>query len=141
MKTIARISSIGYQGRSVNDLCTDLATAKVKLLIDVRAIAWSQRPEYRKTAFSNALQTHGVDYMHCKVAGNPFRNSDDWKECRRLYTQYLSKNPHIVLELMEAISSHNAALFCYESERTSCHRGILMQFLRKKCSKILFIDL
>lgn len=141
MNQIPAIFNIGYQGRSVQDFCTVLERAGVEVLVDVRAIAWSQRPQFRKTALANALATSGIDYFHCKVAGNPYRNHDDWRTCRKLYTQHLHDNPDVLITLADALSSRTAALFCYEAERTSCHRGVLVEFLRRSHPRHSFIDL
>lgn len=128
--------SIGYQGRSLNALCELLASKNVDLLIDVRERAWSNRPEFRKTAIATALATHAIDYVHVREAGNPFRPQPgeviDPRECMRRYRGYLRSTPTIVEKVEELIANRRAALLCYEAKSSDCHRGILIDALRRK---------
>ena len=141
MKHHRRILNVGYLGRSVDGLCATLRDAGVDVLVDVRARAWSQRPEFRKTALSDALRANQIDYFHCKVAGNPFRNADDWRICRGLYAQHIRAHPDIMVAVEDAIRARTAALFCYEAERTSCHRDVIIAFLRSRHANVSIIDL
>lgn len=141
MKKKKKVFNVGYQGRSVDDLCATLRAAGVEVLVDVRAIAWSQRPQYRKTALSEALRASGIEYVHCKVAGNPYRKADDWQACRDLYTQHLLEHPDVLTAVEEAVSTRVAALFCYEAERDSCHRGVIIELFERDRPGFSFIDL
>lgn len=140
-----QIFNIGYERRSVADFCRALVTAKVQLLIDVRAIAWSQRPEYRKTALQNALSQFGVSYVHCKGAGNPFRPKPgealDWLACGTKYAQHLEAHPEVLVDLWELTKGNNVALFCYEGQRETCHRSIILKAMTKERPSLKVIDL
>ena len=140
-----RIFSIGYQRRSLGAFCDTLAAAQVQVLVDVRAAAWSQRPEFRKTAMKNALAERGIEYVHCKAAGNPFRprhgEALDWAACGAKYAGHLDAHPEVLEELLPLIVGRSAALFCYEGHRNECHRGILLSSLEKKQLKVEIVDL
>lgn len=145
MPTTKKIYNIGYQGRSIESFCQTLAAAGVSTLVDVRAAAWSQRPQYRKTALANALSVHGIEYIHCKIAGNPFRpragSDQTWQTCERLYSQHLDGRPEIVDALEELVLARPAALLCYEAQRSDCHRGVLLSRLIGRRPKVSVVDL
>lgn len=115
------------------------------MLLDVRAAAWSQRPQFRKTALADALDAVGIEYLHCKEAGNPFRPRQgeprDFARCERLYVKHLSDNPEIVETLALLVEDERAALLCFEADRTQCHRGILLDHLTVLRPKLTVTDL
>lgn len=127
------VFNIGYQGRSLDAFCHVLADAGVEVLVDVRAAAWSQRPQFRKSALAAALQGVGIDYVHCKLAGNPFRpkagQARALAECERLYAEHLEGHPEVIEEVASLIAKRRSALLCYEARREECHRGVLLDVL------------
>ena len=127
--------SVGYQGRSVAGLCDELTTQGVKLLLDVRQVAWSQRPEFRKQALTAALAEHGVAYLHLREAGNPFRPAKgepvSEAECARVYRRHLATLPHVVKQVAEVLRSQTTAVFCFEGEHDCCHRSVLLDAVAK----------
>lgn len=138
-------ASIGYQQRRVHDLCETLAAESVEILVDVRAAAWSQRPEYRKQALKKALSEHGIDYIHCKEAGNPYRprrgQALEFDVCARMYAEHLRSNPEVVDHVSQLVAERVAALFCYESHRDHCHRGVIFEALKKRMPGLTVLDL
>jgi uncharacterized protein (DUF488 family) len=140
-----KLFSIGYQGRSISEFCRLLEEHSVKVLIDVRERAWSQRPEYRKTALKVNLQNNGIEYVHYKPAGNPFRPKKneklDFNKCAELYQNYLNDNPSVVDVLLKMAEINASAFFCYEADRSNCHRGILIDKLLDANPKLKCIDI
>jgi uncharacterized protein (DUF488 family) len=122
--------SIGYQGRKVQDLCAELKTHGVELLLDVRQAAWSHRPEFRKQALAAALAKHGVAYLHMREAGNPFRPRKgevvSVAECAKHYRRHLAKTPEVVSSVAATLRSQTTAVFCFESQHEHCHRSVLL---------------
>jgi uncharacterized protein (DUF488 family) len=137
--------SIGYQGRSLDGLCAALAEAGVMVLLDVRDRAWSQRPEFRKGRLRDALEESGIRYEHFREAGNPYRPRRgevlDFDECARKYRSRLDGVPEILDDAVERIEEEPAAVFCYESHRDFCHRGVLIQALGEKVGDLEVHDL
>jgi uncharacterized protein (DUF488 family) len=140
-----QIFSIGYERRAVSDFCRTLVGAKVDLLIDVRAAAWSQRPEYRKTALQTALQESGLEYYHCKAAGNPFRPKPgevvSWLDCGARFAGHLNNHPEIVAQIWALAKGRKVALFCYEGKRDSCHRSVILAAMAKEQPSLRVVDL
>jgi uncharacterized protein (DUF488 family) len=139
-----RCLNLGYQGKSLENFCHTLVANCVEILIDVRLNAWSQRPEFRKSALQSALAGYGIEYVHCKEAGNPFRPKKgeklDFTDCAKLYAQYVKDNPTIIDNLESIITKQVSALLCYEAEKEECHRSILIYALSKRRKDIEMID-
>lgn len=139
------IYSIGYEQRSLDDFCRVLQAAGVKIMLDVRLRAWSHRPEYRKTFLSQALANAGIDYVHHKEAGNPFRPQKgeprDLEKCAALYDEYLRSHPEVIRDIQKFIRMGKVALFCYEGHRERCHRGIIIEQLTERLPRIKVVDL
>ena len=137
--------SVGYQGRSIGEFCEVLSDHGVEVLIDVRARAWSHRPEFRKTALREALQNGGIRYIHLKCAGNPFRprkgEMRDRESCAVLFRQHLSEHPEIINRLDEAAQNRRVVLFCYEADTADCHRGVLLDALSEEYDGFASVDL
>ena len=129
------VFTIGYQGKSTDDLCQQLVAAGVQALVDVRDRAWSYRPEYRKNALREKLAQHGIEYVHCREAGNPFRPKQGEKlaleKCAQRYRGHLKETPTALTAVQVLVTARPVALFCYEHEYRQCHRGVLVEELTK----------
>lgn len=134
------VFSIGYERKSAEDVCARLVAAGVEALVDVRERAWSHRPEFRKNALRQALAAHGIEYVHCPEAGNPFRPAPgeklDFEDCTRQYRQHLRTKPAAFAEVRRLIVGRTVALFCYEREHGRCHRGVLLEELADVVPKL-----
>jgi len=141
-----KVYNIGYQQRKISAFCETLRLAGVETLVDVRERAWSNRPEFRKQALRSALQDVGIEYVHLKAAGNPFRPKngipEDIEACKRAYSGHLEQHLEVVDEAFELAQSSRAAFFCYEADRCGCHRDVLLKKLSQgKSSMIEIVDL
>lgn len=125
--------SIGYQGRSLEGLCAKLAENAVEILVDVRERAWSNRPEFRKGVLAGGLNRTGIDYLHLKAAGNPFRPRKgipvQRELCLQYYSEYLANNPDVIASIELISRNKRPAFFCYEADANDCHRGVLIKVL------------
>jgi uncharacterized protein (DUF488 family) len=143
---VMKCLNIGYQGKSMDSFCDILVSNRVRLLIDVRANAWSQRPEFRKTALQNRLSKHGILYFHFKMAGNPYKPKKgeqlDFNECATKYLEHLHQNP-VIIQTLESIltKQDNCALLCFESDVNQCHRGLLVNALQSRNKEFEAINL
>lgn len=130
-----KVYNIGYERRRIGAFCEGLRLAGVEALIDVRERAWSNRPEFRKQALRKALEDVGIEYIHLKSAGNPFRPrngiSEDLTACKLAYHQHLKQNLEVVAEALSLAHKKPSAFFCYEADRCGCHRDVLLSELAK----------
>jgi uncharacterized protein (DUF488 family) len=127
-----RLSTIGYEGKTLDEFLGELKDAAVEIVIDVRAVAASRRPGFSKTALSNALREQGIDYLHLRPLGTPAAGREAARagriaEMNRIYSGQL-ETPEAGLALEQALASagdRHAALLCYEKEACDCHRTML----------------
>lgn len=120
----------GYAGKSLDTFMTELLGAEVDRVIDVRALPLSRRKGFSKTQLSEALAARGIEYIHLREAGNPFRDQKgDLDECLRLYARHLDASPEIIVNIEAALAGHRAALLCYEADARECHRSIIVSRL------------
>ena len=128
--------TIGYEGKTVDELLDRLLEAGVRLLIDVRAVAASRRPGFSKTALAAALTERGISYLHLRPLGTPKPGRDAARkgriaEMHAIYeTQLATPEAALALEqAREAAREAPAALLCFESDPACCHRTIVAERL------------
>jgi uncharacterized protein (DUF488 family) len=118
--------SVGYAGRDVDGFVRLLKRSGIDRVVDVRALPLSRRRGFSKTKLCEVLATNGIEYVHLRRAGNPYRDQkNDIKRCLALYAGYLDESPEIVTEVEGALLGHRAALLCVEADHSHCHRSIL----------------
>ena len=123
------LNTIGYEGASLEDFIQTLEEANVEVLLDIRDRAQSRKKGFSKTALSNALQNHGIEYVHLKELGDPKEGrlaarSGNWDEFDRIYRDVMASQEAIAaLEYIRGISENTVAcLLCYERDHKTCHR-------------------
>ena len=89
-KTKTQTWTIGYAGRNAPEFVEVLTAAGVDLVVDVRALPLSRKKGFSKTSLRENLQAAGIEYLHLRSAGNPFRDQKhDVERCLGLYGQHL----------------------------------------------------
>lgn len=129
-----RLSTIGYEGKTLEEMLAELKAAGVEIVLDVRAVASSRRPGFSKTALSLALREQGIDYLHLRPLGTPAAGREAARkgrigEMRAIYGGQL-ETPEAELALAQALGEageRHAALLCYEKEAPDCHRSMLAE--------------
>jgi uncharacterized protein (DUF488 family) len=139
--TARRLSTIGYEGKTVDEFLVQLGEAGVELVIDVRAVAASRRPGFSKTAMAAALKERGIDYLHLRPLGTPKAGRDAARkgrigEMRAIYATQL-ETPEAELALAQADAAageRHAALLCFEADAGGCHRAMVAERLAARSS-------
>lgn len=121
--------TIGYEGRALDELIAELGSQRIDRVIDVRELPLSRRRGFSKTPLGEALNNAGIEYMHLRVAGNPFRTED---EPLSKYKRYLAGASSAIATVADAARGHRVALLCYERLPMDCHRSLLAQRVRRK---------
>lgn len=125
-----RVTSIGYEKRSLSDFIECLRAARVRKLLDVRAVAMSRRAPFRKVALQSALAAAGIDYQHFPSAGNPYRDANcEVAACLAAYRRYLRRRPATVRSVAHQLGDGDAAVMCYERQHRACHRRVLLELI------------
>jgi uncharacterized protein (DUF488 family) len=128
------LTTIGYEGASLDDFIATLKAARVHTLIDVRELPISRRRGFAKNALSSALEDEGIRYVHLKGLGDPKEGreaarAEDFDKFLRIYRRHL-KTPAAQKDLAEALrlsADTDACLMCYERDYKTCHRLLVAE--------------
>jgi len=120
--------TIGYEGRSLDELIAMLGAAEIELVIDIRELPLSRRRGFSKTPLGAALGGAGIEYVHLRAAGNPYRREKDRLTRPQLlakYARHLRTATTAIATVADAARGRRAALLCYEHDPGECHRSLL----------------
>lgn len=133
-----RLTTIGYERATLEDVLGRLAAAGVEVLIDVRAIASSRRAGFSKTLLAASLAERGIDYVHLRDLGTPkagrlAARAGRIAEMTAIYEAHLAEPAaQMALKEAEAIARDRpAAMLCFEADAAGCHRRIVAERVRK----------
>jgi uncharacterized protein (DUF488 family) len=99
----------------------------------VRVLPLSRRRGFSKTPLNCALAAQGIEYVHVRAAGNPYRNlRDDPERCLALYAEHLDEHPAVLVEVEEALNGTRSALLCMEASHERCHRSVIAERLMRR---------
>jgi len=136
---------VGYQGRSLEDLCQLIDDMDVEVVVDVRQRAWSYRPEMRKDALAAELDRRAIQYIHLGAAGNPFRPRSgkpaNFEQCAEQYRRFIERDVPLLARLRSLMGKHRTALLCYEEDGHLCHRSVLVQAMDRNVGRVEMTDL
>lgn len=125
--------TLGYQLRSPAEYFALLNEAGIKVLMDVRDVAWSHKPGFAKAALSKAAADAGIEYVHAGFAGNPKRlraKGMSSAELLAAYRGHLNETPQVMTDFMALVEEYlrtrkRVCLTCYERRPDECHRSVL----------------
>jgi uncharacterized protein (DUF488 family) len=120
--------SIGYEGRDLEALVSELVENGVEVLADVRELPLSRKRGFSKTALGIALDEVGIDYLHLRQLGNPKSNRDGFRNgdsaAREVYMAHLNNGSRAAFDdLAELVIDRRTALMCFERDHETCHRS------------------
>src|SRR5918995_1430327 len=67
----SKLFTIGYEQSKPDAVIAELKRAKVKLLVDTRAVAASRKPGFSKRQLAAILDENGIGYLHLQKLGTP----------------------------------------------------------------------
>lgn len=129
------LATIGYQGRSRENLLTELQSNEINLVLDIRERAWSRKPGFSKYQLQRVFQDHGIDYIHEPRLGSPsdirtiYRETGDWGVFDAAYREHLGTLTEVIDEYAEQLAGRRCCLLCFEEEATLCHRFAVAEAL------------
>lgn len=147
-KAKAQLFTIGYEKSTTDALMAELKRAKVKLLIDTRAVAASRKPGFSKRQLAATLDENGIDYLHLQKLGTP----DEGRQAARagkldtlwkIYAKHLLTPDAIEAmdELVSLIKSgKTVCLLCFERDKDCCHRSRIAEVVQDRTG-IAVVDL
>jgi uncharacterized protein (DUF488 family) len=122
--------TIGYEKSTPDAVLGELKRARVKLLVDTRAVAASRKAGFSKRQLAASLDEAGIGYVHLQKLGTPAEGreaarSGDMKTLWRIYGKHL-KTQGARDEMAELISlvegGKRICLLCFERDVGCCHR-------------------
>ncbi|MBI4275414.1 MAG: DUF488 domain-containing protein [Rhizobiales bacterium] len=132
--------TIGYEKATADAAIGELKRAKVKLLVDVRAVAASRKPGFSKRQLSAHLDDAGIAYLHLQRLGTPAEGraaarAGNTKTLWRIYGKHLrSSDVREALDELAAIlgSTQRVCLLCYERDPAQCHRSRIAEVMAER---------
>jgi uncharacterized protein (DUF488 family) len=132
-----KLFTVGYEGRSVDELIAELVGAGVERLVDVRELPLSRRRGFSKTALGDALRNAGIEYVHVRALGNPKPNrqrywAGDIEGGAAVYRKHLNNGSRgALIELAESLGDDPSCLLCFERNHVECHRDVIVDALQE----------
>lgn len=123
--------TVGYEGRTAEELVVALADAGVEVLVDVRLTPLSRKPGLSKRQLADVLAAAGVEYVHLPALGNPrdnreaFRQGDPRSRARFRALLHTPQAQAALDELGLRARHERVALLCFEREPDCCHRQLV----------------
>jgi uncharacterized protein (DUF488 family) len=126
--------SIGYEGRTQDDLVQVLVSAGVTMLVDVRLTPLSRKPGLSRRGLEAALATVGIAYRHERALGNPKDNRAPFRDGnlrvgRKAFAAILKRQDAAaaVAGLAEDCQRERVAVLCFERDHDRCHRQLVVE--------------
>ncbi len=134
--------TIGYEGASPEAYLNCLLRAHVRLLVDVRRNAFSQKFGFSKQELKDGLARVGIDYLHMPelgIASNKRQELATDADYRALFAEYeattLCQRTDKLAELEKLLEARGRiAITCFEADHNHCHRGCVADALRARDS-------
>lgn len=124
--------TIGYEGTVFPSVRDALASAGVRLLVDVRALPASRKPGFSKRLLAAGLAEAGIEYVHLQALGTPKPGRDavrrgDVAAMHRIFRAHMAGDrPRAALaQAVAAARERPACLLCFERDHRDCHRALV----------------
>ena len=136
----AKLFTIGYEKSRPETVQSELARARVQILVDTRAVAASRKPGFSKRQLAAFLDENGIAYLHLQKLGTPTEGrqaarTGDVEKLWRIYDTHL-KTPdakEAMAELLALVrSGKRVCLLCFERDPAQCHRSRIAAIVRKR---------
>jgi uncharacterized protein (DUF488 family) len=129
------LHTIGYEGRTPDELVSMLKSNGVTRAVDVRQMPLSRKPGFSKSALSTFLKSHGIEYAGFPKLGTPpairdqYKKDGDFERLERDYLAHLRTQELEIERLHELVAEGGCALLCFERDPLECHRSVLAEVL------------
>src|SRR4051812_41357378 len=139
-KSTSKLFTIGYEKAKPAAVMAELKRAKVKLLIDTRAVAASRKPGFSKKQLAAGLDEEGIGYLHLQKLGTPDEGRQAARTGKmdamwRIYAKHL-KTPEAIEAMDELVaivkSGQPVCLLCFERDKNFCHRSRIAEIVHER---------
>jgi uncharacterized protein (DUF488 family) len=133
---ISELLTIGYEGCTVAEVLAELRTARVGLLIDVRAVPQSRKPGFSKRQLAAGLDEQGITYVHLQGLGTPKPGRDAVRaghpeRMEPIFREHMTSD-RAQADLANAKQLARGArvcLLCFEQDPMTCHRRFVAEMV------------
>ena len=135
--TKAKLFTIGYEGRDMDNLVSSLKKFNITRLIDIREIPISRKKGFSKSQLMKHLESADIEYIHIKQLGSPsilrhqLKDDHDYAKFFSAYTNYLEAKQDMLMQLNDEISDKITCLMCFERLQQYCHRSIVANKIKE----------
>jgi uncharacterized protein (DUF488 family) len=144
-KTKPALFTIGYERATPAALIGELKRAKVKLLVDTRAVANSRKPGFSKRQLAATLDENGIAYLHLQKLGTPAEGrtaarTGDLKTLWKIYERQLQtpQAKEAMEELLTIVQSGTrVCLLCFERDVSHCHRQRIAEIVQERTGAVV----
>ena len=131
--------TIGYEGVSLEYFLNNLLKHKVKLLVDVRDNARSQKFGFSKTRLKDCCNAVGIRYLHTPELGikqTKRKDATSRSEYDALFHDYRINTLDTTISYQEKVLQElqkykRIALTCFEAKPEHCHRKPLAEVMQE----------
>jgi uncharacterized protein (DUF488 family) len=132
--------TIGYEGISPEAYINLLIQNGVKLLVDVRKNAFSQKYGFSKLELASILPHVGIEYLHMPELGiesekrQSLVTDNDYEELFKEYDKTTILKQQATLDKLEALlkDKDRVAITCFEADPYHCHRSRIAKALKAR---------
>ncbi|MDA2933381.1 DUF488 domain-containing protein [Acidobacteria bacterium AH-259-D05] len=133
---VKTLYTIGYQGRSVDQVINLLLKSGIRTLIDVRYKPTSRKPGLSKSGLKKACEESDIEYFHERDLGTPPEMMDHVRSGAGYddnifaeYRKYLLSKEKSLQTVLRHLEEDLACLLCYEEDANNCHRKVVAEEL------------
>ena len=129
--------TIGYQGRSLDNLIDVLLSNNVQTVVDVRELPHSRIAGFSKSQLSHALELAGMNYVSIRQLGSPrelrdeYRRTGKWDAFAQEFTSFLRTRQEEIDKLTSQVYAEKTCLLCFERDSELCHRSIVADAVKQ----------
>jgi uncharacterized protein (DUF488 family) len=139
---VPELATIGYEGCTIDGVLRALQSARVELLIDVRAVAQSRKPGFSKRQLAAALDQVGIGYVHLQGLGTPKPGRDAVRaghpeRMEVIFREHMTSD-RAQVQLAEAKGlavQRMACLLCFERNHQTCHRRLVAEMIQAQTAQ------
>lgn len=132
--------TIGYEGVTPEAYINALLDKEVRMLVDVRRNAYSQKYGFSKAELSAILQRVGIEYMHLPALGiesekrQALNTGQDYEALFKEYEQITLACEQASLDRLQQLleEKRRIAITCFEADPWHCHRSRVAKALKAR---------
>lgn len=139
LSKLSPLSTIGYEGRTLESYLNALLRAGVTLLCDVRRNPISRKYGFSKSTLAKGCEGVGIRYEHLPelgIASEQRRSLETQADYDALFAEYerdyLPGQSEALAKIAEWAASERVALTCYERLPEQCHRHCVGEALERE---------